>query len=81
MIFSYQEKILRCSNLIFHYIKTFFRSLNAVFGISRKSRSMHAFAKPHQHLKKTTFAYEKNRFHLERTLFSISMRIALERYL
>jgi len=33
------------------------------------------------HLKKTTFTYEKKRFHLESALFSISIRIALERYL
>jgi len=67
--FSYQEKILRCSILIFHYVKYFFTLNNSSRSIaadaSSKTKKMHT----QLHSNKTAFTNEKNRFSLGKTNF------------
>ena len=67
-LFSDREKILRCSMLIFHYLKCLFKT-NFLFELCMKLLvDMHTprINSVHRktHLKKTTFSYEKNRFSL-----------------
>jgi len=66
--FSYREKILRCSILVFHYLKTVFK-VSGLFALCMKllaNRHTSRINSVHRktHLKKTTFSYEKNRFSL-----------------
>ena len=62
-IFSYQEKILRCSILVFHILKTLFRNVSVLKKEkSQNSNSRSIQRKVKTHLKKTTFSNEKKSF-------------------
>jgi len=79
--FSYQEKILRCSNSLSHNAKIIFKYMKDTFlshGKRHATSSGYAIKQTH---KKQHPPEKKVVFSLERRAFSISIRIALERYL
>jgi len=81
LIFSYQEKILQCSTSKYHDMKMIFKAIN--MHCSSKKLCRCAFTRPHANYirKKQHPPMKKVVFSLERRAFSISIRIALERYL
>jgi len=62
--FSYQEKILHCSNVLFCNMELIFRNIWRIEAMMRSHRTCINSVHQKMHLKKTTFTYEKNRFSL-----------------